>query len=513
MQRRSFIRNAALYSGALVVYPHVNLAMGSTVFGGDFKRYVASNVSVSKVKLSPKKRIPLGWPAFAVPATSSVPSAVNMKFKSLENGKGDFYFRITSAIDLREEVHIEVFLPNNNVTLATLELKFSHPFQPFETRIDRKWINEIKTQGLSLRMVKGNSAAWFYLPQQSKADNLGLQPQILRGNYPGSENAFFDTLYSMNSFSPFGWMGGCVNDALLELHKQGKSKATRTLKKHLESYLDNQKGIVFESPMTEPVDGRFNTVEDFLPFTAIATLYPEHPSIKMAVNFCLGLKQTDGLIVSGDHITTEGCYTLAYPLTKIALLTNDRALAETAVLQLTHRIHYLSDAGAVYQRSTREEVKGYRNWGRGIAWYMLGIAKTLNLLKNSQFADLPQLPLIEKEFVRAMQWVSTFQDANGMWNSYVDRPETKVDTTTTGGIATAMVWGVRMGLLPASYRDQKAKLALKGLKNYLTADGFVTHVSQINRGGESLQEGGYRVITQFGLGLMAQLWAGVNAKS
>lgn len=513
MQRRSFIKNAALCSGALIVYPQIASAIGSPVMEKNFKRYLASKVGASELKLSPKKRIPLGWPAFGVSANRSASSAVNMKFNSLENGKGDFYFRITSAIDLREEVEIEVFLPDSNATVATFDLKFSHPFQPFETRIDNKLINEIKEQGLSLRVVKGKSDAWFYLPDETKSDNLGLQPQLIRGQYPGSENAFFDNLYSMNSFSPFGWMGGCVNDALLELHKQGRSKATRTLKKHLASYLDNQKGILFESPMTEPLDGRFNTVEDFLPFTAIATLYPQHPSIKMAVNFCQSLKQADGLIISGDHITTEGCYTLAYPLAKIALITNNRELAESALLQLTHRIHYLSDEGAVYQRSTRAEVKGYRNWGRGVAWYMLGIAKTLNLLKNSQFAGLPQLPLIEKEFVRAMQWVSTFQDANGMWNGYVDRPETKVDTTTTGGIATAMVWGVRMGLLPASYRDEKARLALKGLRNYLTADGFVSHVSQINRGGESLQEGGYRVITQFGLGLMAQLWAGLNVKS
>ena len=49
------------------------------------------------------------------------------------------------------------------------------------------------------------------------------------------------------------------------------------------------------------------------------------------------------------------------------------------------------------------------------------------------------------------------------------------------------------------------ELAKRCFQNFLTADGFLTHVSQINRAGEVLQANGYRVISQFVTGLMAQL--------
>jgi len=100
--------------------------------------------------------------------------------------------------------------------------------------------------------------------------------------------------------------------------------------------------------------------------------------------------------------------------------------------------------------------------------------------------------------------VYQFQDENGMWCSFVDKPETLPDTTATAGIASAIAWGVQQKLLPET-DIQKAEKALKSLQNYLTADGFLTHVSQINRGGEALQSNGYRVISQFAMGLMAQL--------
>jgi len=75
-----------------------------------------------------------------------------------------------------------------------------------------------------------------------------------------------------------------------------------------------------------------------------------------------------------------------------------------------------------------------------------------------------------------------------MWCSFTDRPETLPDTTATAGIATAMVWGVRLKLLQESYLE-KAELASVGLQKYLTTDGFPINVSQISRDGEALQAG------------------------
>jgi rhamnogalacturonyl hydrolase YesR len=200
---------------------------------------------------------------------------------------------------------------------------------------------------------------------------------------------------------------------------------------------------------------------------------------------------------------------MAYPLAQIAIVRNDRKLAGIALDQLVHRIHYLSTSEAVFQRNDLGKGTGFRNWGRGIVWYVLGMVKTINLMENSAFADLPQLDGIKTEFVRVMNWASQFQDKNGMWCSFIHRPDTLPDTTATAGIATTMVWGVRLKLLPESYLA-KAELAGVSLRKYLTADGFLTNVSQINRGGESLQENGYRAISQFALGLMVQYFTVID---
>lgn len=45
---------------------------------------------------------------------------------------------------------------------------------------------------------------------------------------------------------------------------------------------------------------------------------------------------------------------------------------------------------------------------------------------------------------------------------------------------------------------------------YLTPDGMLTGVAQSNRGGISLQQSDYRVISQMGMGLMAQLAAALD---
>jgi hypothetical protein len=63
-------------------------------------------------------------------------------------------------------------------------------------------------------------------------------------------------------------------------------------------------------------------------------------------------------------------------------------------------------------------------------------------------------------------------------------------------------------MLPASMRPA-ARRTLKALEGQLTPDGFLGGVAQSNRGGEALQRGGYRVISQMAMGLMGQLIAAV----
>lgn len=80
------------------------------------------------------------------------------------------------------------------------------------------------------------------------------------------------------------------------------------------------------------------------------------------------------------------------------------------------------------------------------------------------------------------------------------------DNGGSAGIAAALALGVKAGLLSAAMREPAARAA-QALSAALTPDGFLKGVAQVNKGGEALQRDDYRVISQFGMGLLAQLYA------
>ncbi len=461
---------------------------------------MAAKVTNPVIEFPTEKRVPLGWKAFPV-GVDGKPTILYFEGDFINGNRG--WLRITAAIDFRERKKVEVSLSKSGEKLGVIDMWFAHPFQPFQIELSKKQINKAVKQGLALKMVEGTKDAWFFTPEGTSDDALGLRPQLLIDGGFEWEESVMQNMYSMNSFSPFGWMGGCVQDALYEMALNGNQQAEKTLKMHLNCYLDDQKGVVFEDPHTRPIDGRFNSIEDFLPFSGIAKYHPEHKSINMMLEFCSNHEDENGLIAH-HHITTEGCYTLAYPLACIAVIRNDDQLARKALKQLILRSNYLTDDFAIYQRSTHEGEKGYANWGRGTVWYLIGMAKTLAVLEKSGFRDLPEVETIKKKFLIEVEKISKYQNPKGMWYSFLDQPETEIDTTATSGIAASFAWGNKLGYLDNSYR-MKAEMAYQALKSYITPDGFLTNASQINRGGVELQASEYRVITQFALGLMAQL--------
>ncbi len=445
----------------------------------------------------------MGKPGFSVATGAST----QLNFQNLKPNRGYYTLRLTAALDFREEKEIEVRLGTDGQKLGVFNIRYAHPFQPFDLSIDAKWIPAIRQQGLSLVQTKGTVDAWFFAAEPDMDALDGLQPQLLFSKQrTGTETDFLTNLHSLNVISPFGWLGGCGMDGLYELYRAGDKSALSALQKLLSLFLSDEKGIIYENPQTIPIDGTFNSIEDFLPFACIADLFPTHPSILKATDFLLARKNNNGLIVSGNDVTTEGCYTVAYPLAVIAKRTNNKQLAQIAVDQLTHRMRLLTSERAIYQRSTLAGVQTFQNWGRGVAWYLLGTIKTLNILHETPFGELAGVDALRQSFQTCVGWIVPLQDKNGLWFSYLDQPETGIDTSATAGIASAIGWGCSLNLLPATLLTN-ARRAYTGLGEYITTDGFLTHVSQINRGGEALQKSGYRVISQFGMGLMGQLKA------
>jgi rhamnogalacturonyl hydrolase YesR len=141
-----------------------------------------------------------------------------------------------------------------------------------------------------------------------------------------------------------------------------------------------------------------------------------------------------------------------------------------------------------------------------VAWYFLGLAKSLDVLPH------PPDDLIA-ELQRTAAYLIPFQTQEGLWRVFVDDPQTAHETSGTAGIAAAMAIGVRRGWLgnDAVLYIQKS---LNALYSRLTPDGFLTAVAHSNmkEGGEPFQRNTRGAILQFGMGMMAQLVAEVEAK-
>ena len=175
---------------------------------------------------------------------------------------------------------------------------------------------------------------------------------------------------------------------------------------------------------------------------------------------------------------------------------------QLALTQVRARQATLFDGREFWRTRDDEGRRSNRNWARGIAWQILGLARTLTVAKDRRdIADM----------IAALQqmatWIVPMQRTGWIVECVcTDEPALTPDTAGSAGIAAALAIGAKHGWLNAKAKTAAAK-TLIGLQKHLTPDGLLGGVSQSNKGGEALQRGDYRSIYQMGMGLMAQLEA------
>ena len=69
----------------------------------------------------------------------------------------------------------------------------------------------------------------------------------------------------------------------------------------------------------------------------------------------------------------------------------------------------LEKGNSIYQRGTEQGTLFFENWGRGVAWYLLGLVKTLVHLPESEEKEKVKLSL-----KRSVEKVLAFQQPNGL---------------------------------------------------------------------------------------------------
>jgi rhamnogalacturonyl hydrolase YesR len=307
-------------------------------------------------------------------------------------------------------------------------------------------------------------------------------------------------------------MEGCVLDGMYDVYASTGSQAIfRAIQQHLEAYLHKKK-MSPQKAGPRVVNGKIvgDVVEEHLPLAVLSRLDPDHPAISAAISFWNAHKQEDSAIFDNETrtITTEGAYTVAYPMAVIAYIRQNEALADLSLKQLLSRRDHLTDTNAIYLRRNMDtRATSFRNWNRGCAWYMLGWIKTLVSLQHV----LPDTALEEasQEFRRVAELAAKYQDYSGLWHCFWDRQESGLETSGSAGLAAAFAIGARIGLLDASFIT-RARLTWNALQSSMSPDGLLTGVAQTNQGGEELQMSGYRTIFPMGMGLVAQLGAELN---
>jgi hypothetical protein len=416
----------------------------------------------------------------------------------LRTGITPTHLRLAIGLDERDEKTVEVFLPKSGRVLGVLELRLVSQFQVYQMPLKSADVADLRREGVALRLTKGSDLEIFSGGAEAPAV---LLPHLLVPGTADAKSEYFARLNSLACVQQFGWMEGCVLDGLLDLAARPQyAHLKAAAQKHLALFFIGDH-LVYENHLSAPSDDKLYGIEGSLPFAALARVAPQHALLDLALQFWQARKRPGGVIQDAMHLSSEGSYTVGYAMAEIARARKSEELMQLAFTQVRVRQAELFDGKEFWRTRDDAGRRTNRNWARGVAWQMLGLAHALTVAKDRR--DIADLSAALQQM---SAWIVPMQRADGLWSVFTDEPALTPDTAGSAGIAAALAIGAKHGWLDAKARTAAAK-TLVGLQKHLTPDGLLGGVSQSNKGGEALQRGNYRSIYQMGMGVMAQLIA------
>lgn len=411
---------------------------------------------------------------------------------------------LTVALDVRHAPPVPVTVQTScGELLGEWSIHVPCPFEPFLLTLSAAQAGKVREGGIHLSVPPEHEGLiWFFTEGPDAPAARRLLPQLYP--LPDSDRpaAFRQTLFSLASLQPFGWLEGCVMDGLKEY---GTPEALAALEQHWRYFgAESPGGLLYCDPQSRPVRNEAYGREGGLPFASLDAL----PALRSAPDlaaiwsrFALSFNAEEAAAGDANDYTSEGCYTVAYPCAVAARLTGDPRLAEAALDVLRRRIGSLWQSTQLSQGRTRHGRRTFVNWGRGIAWFLLGIIRSTPYLEERPEVE----ELLRPAFQEVATWVSRFPLLEeGLWASYLDDPGSGAEASGSCGIAAALALGVKQGWLPAEVLPL-CHAVRRGALAKVTPEGWLGGVSQINRGGDALQRGGYRVHSAMGMGLLGLL--------
>ncbi|MDF2662384.1 MAG: hypothetical protein K0Q94_5175 [Paenibacillus sp.] len=481
--------------------------------------YEAAKVGAAPARSLPeRKRVPAGWSAVPIGGVGhelklTWDGSAMQRF--LDNPHLAARLRITIAVEMREVLFVEAYLLDSGERLGSYDIRYAYVFQPFELPLTRAQVQAALRQGIGLRIIETDSTLWVFDGLNADDTRRFFAPHLMLAEDGQHIRQFRQRMMSLDSLQPFGWLEGCVLDGLYDMRRMGETnRAEQVIAGHMGQYVNDNGQLIYEDLHGLPSDGSFSGIESTLPIAVIAKLTPDHPLVGQLVSYWNShLVEEKGILSAETSLTAEGAYTMGYPMAVIASRLGNDQLAQTALRQLLLRRKALTDGRDLYGIvSGSGQKRIMRNWARSYTWYMLGFVRTFMEFQGSRrYAKLAGMEEVSAEFRRMSEIALSRREPGGLWSCFLGEPETGIETSGSAGIAAALALGARAGVLPHTMLDA-AREAMQALETYLTPDGVLQGVCQHNCGGLQLQRGGYRVLSQMGMGLMAQLYAAVYSE-
>lgn len=415
---------------------------------------------------------------------------------------GTAHLRLVNASDCRRSVQFEVRGPGISACLDAMVMA------AWESALLPMAVLRPGRVSLEIRVVDRPSGLIHSINPETPLPSLTLfSPQM-----PGAGTALLlerdapqleaperarRFLQTPGAWDDLGWMTGCT---CLGLETLGEAAVTVRL-------TGPGAGLPLLPLQTssETVDVE-TAVEHFAPVAALAHLMRGQDNADRVLRAFVP-ELTRVCQQELPELTTEGCFTLAYPLAAIANTLGDAHLGEVAVRATERRWDTLVRGDTVWQRA---QVKGREawmpNWARGTAWLTLGTvlsARELPAHRQRLLRALPQL------FDRLLGE----QTAQGEWRVFTHRSGTRTEASGSAGIATAMALAAQMTEFSPALREdlsQAARRCARALAQHVDVEGALGNVSQHNPAREEALQLTHRIRAGWATGLYVALLGSLN---
>lgn len=158
-------------------------------------------------------------------------------------------------------------------------------------------------------------------------------------------------------------------------------------------------------------------------------------------------------------------------LLQMAAITGDKKYYDDAAKQAINFSKYLLDpATGLYAHGwfSTTQSRSPVFWGRADGWIAWALAELLEKLPVKH----PSYKTILKNYQQYMAVLARYQSNDGMWHQVLNNPDSYEETSCTAMFSLTMARGVRLGWLPASYKE-KARKGWAAVASHITADGVV----------------------------------------